>query len=323
MNSNNTQLTLRERLLEGHVIPAHPLALDANRRFDEKRQAGLTQYYLDSGAGGLAIGVHTTQFAIRQAGLLAPVLSLSIPQIRSAGRLAIAGVCGATAQASAEAHLAASLGYDAVLLSLGALGEASIEDLLSHCRHIAHIIPVIGFYLQPAVGGRLLPYRFWREFCEIHNVVAIKVAPFNRYQTLDVLRARLDSGRAAEIALYTGNDDAILEDLLGPFHGGLLGHWAVWTKRAVELLEKVKAFKVSGAAIPQAFLALAPQITDMNAAVFDAANHFHGCIAGINEVLHRQGLLDNHYCLDPNEYLSPGQAEEISRVMRSYPHLID
>lgn len=323
MNLSSPLKSLREKLLEGHVIPAHPLALDSTRRFDEKRQAGLTAYYLDSGAGGLAVGVHTTQFAIRQAGLLGPVLSLSIPQIHSAGRIAIAGVCGPTAQAMAEAELAASLGYDAVLLSLGALREASIEDLLSHCRHIAHIIPVIGFYLQPAVGGRPLPYRFWREFCEIHNVVAIKVAPFNRYQTLDVLRARLDSGRASEIALYTGNDDTILTDLLGPFHGGLLGHWAVWTRKAAELLAQVKAYKASAEPIPQSFLALGPQITDMNAALFDAANHFHGCIAGISEVLRRQGLLDNHFCLDPNEYLSPGQAEEISRVILAYPHLVD
>ena len=321
---------IREYLRQGHVIPAHPLALDAARKLDERRQRALTRYYLAAGAGGVAVGVHTTQFAIRdpQIGLFQPVLELAMEELRGRSIAKIAGVCGRTEQAVREAETARRLGYDAVLLSLGAMREASIAELLDHVRAIAAISPVIGFYLQPAVGGRVLPYAFWRRFAEIENVVAIKIAPFNRYQTLDVARAAVESGRAKEIALYTGNDDNIVIDLLTAFDfggeqvrivGGLLGHWAVWTHTAVRQLAELKRLT----SITPSTLTLAQQITDANAALFDAANGFHGCIAGLHEILRRQGLLEGRWCLDPNEDLSPGQSDEIDRVWRAYPHLND
>jgi len=316
------------------VIPAHPLALTAARKLDEVRQRALTRYYIDAGAGGIAVGVHTTQFEIRdpKVGLLRPVLELAAEEARQDRVLKIAGVCGGRAQAMAEAELAASLGYDAALLSLGALREASIAELLDHSRAVASVVPVVGFYLQPAVGGRVLPYAFWREFAEIERVIAIKTAPFNRYQTLDVVRAVAESGRADQIALYTGNDDNILIDLLTTFDfggcriqfsGGLLGHWAVWTRAAVRQVEQVMAARANGGPVPAELLTLAQQVTEANAAVFDPANGFRGCIPGIHEVLRRQGLLEGRWCLDPHEELSPGQSEEIDRIYRLYPHLTD
>lgn len=333
--------SVREHLRAGQVIPAHPLALTESRSLDEARQRGLTRYYMDAGAGGVAVGVHTTQFAIRDSGvgLLRPVLELAIDEARANAETErifamIAGVCGPTAQASGEAELAAALGYDAGLLSLGGLGNASDDDLLAHCRTIAEVIPLFGFYLQPAVGGRVLSYRFWREFAEIPNVWAIKIAPFNRYQTIDVVRAVVEAGRD-DIALYTGNDDNIVADLLTPFpisvggttvlrwiDGGLLGQWAVWTRGAVALLAAIKDARASGEYGPT-LLSHGAALTDANAAVFDAANGFAGCIPGIHEVLRRQGLLNGVWCLDPDEVLSPGQAEEISRVERSYPEVTD
>ncbi len=320
-------MSWRERLREGVVIPAHPLALTAERKLDERRQRALTRYYLAAGAGGAAVGVHTTQFEIRDHGLLASVLQLAMEELRDKPAIRVAGIVGKTAQAVKEAEQAAGLGYHAGLLSLGAMATSSIAQLLDHARAVAAVIPLFGFYLQPAVGGRILPYEFWRAFAEIEHVVAIKMAPFNRYQTLDVVRAVAESGRTGEIALYTGNDDNLLVDLLTPFRfgkttlrivGGLLGHWAVWTRRAVELLEQVK-----GNAGPGHPLTLATEITDANAAFFDAANSFRGCIAGIHEVLRRQGLLAGRWCLNPAEELSPGQMEEIDRVYRAYPHLND
>jgi len=316
------------------VIPAHPLALTAQRKLDERRQCALTRYYIESGVGGIAVGVHTTQFAIRdpKIGLLRPVLQLAAEAMSGEPILKIAGVCGKRAQAIEEAELAASLRYDAALLSLGALRDSTVADLLDHSRAVASVIPVIGFYLQPSVGGRVLPYEFWRQFAEIENVVAIKIAPFNRYQTLDVVRAVVESGRAEEIALYTGNDDNILLDLLTTFDfggrrihftGGLLGHWAVWTRGAVRLFERVKQLRSSGSPISPDLLTLAQQITDANAAIFDPAHGFHGCIPGIHEVLRRQGLLEGRWCLDPNEELSPGQSDEIDRIYRLYPHLTE
>jgi dihydrodipicolinate synthase/N-acetylneuraminate lyase len=333
--------SVREHVRAGQVIPAHPLALTESRSLDETRQRGLTRYYIDAGAGGVAVGVHTTQFAIRDSGvgLLRPVLELAIDEARANAETdrtfaMIAGVCGPTAQASGEAELAAALGYDAGLLSLGGLGSASDDELLAHCRTIAEVIPLFGFYLQPAVGGRVLSYRFWREFAEIPNVWAIKIAPFNRYQTIDVVRAVVEAGRG-DIALYTGNDDNIVADLLTPFpisvggttvlrwiDGGLLGQWAVWTRGAVALLAAIKDARASGEYGPT-LLSHGAALTDANAAVFDAANGFAGCIPGIHEVLRRQGLLDGVWCLDPDEVLSPGQAEEISRVERSYPEVTD
>jgi hypothetical protein len=322
---------LREKLRSGLVIPAHPLALNANRKLDERRQRALTRYYLAAGAGGIAVGVHTTQFAIRdpQVGLLQPVLNLALEESRGHDVVKIAGVCGKRDQSIAEAQLAKELGYDAVLLSLAALSDESVTALLEHSRTIASVIPVMGFYLQPAVGGRVLPYEFWRQFMEIDNVVAIKIAPFNRYQTIDVVRALAESGRSHEVSLYTGNDDNILNDLLTPFAfanqririvGGLLGHWAVWTKIAVA--HQSMARNNSGT-ISCEQLTLAQQITDSNAAIFDPAHQFRGCIPGIHEILRRQGLLEGRWCLDPREELSPGQMEEIDRVCRSYPHLQD
>ena len=312
---------LRERLLKGLVIPAHPLALTADRKLDERRQRALSRYYLAAGAGGLAVGVHTTQFAIREpeVGLYRPVLELAAAEMRGTAAVRIAGICGATVQAVREAELAASLGYECGLLSLAALRDASTAELVAHAREVAAVIPVMGFYLQPDVGGLVLPYEFWREFVEIPNVVAIKVAPFNRYRTLDVVRAVRESGRAGEVALYTGNDDNIVVDLLNGFSGGLLGHWAVWTRSAVALLERVK--KSTG--VPPDLLELADQTTDANAALFDAANGFRGCIAGLHEILVRQGLLAGRWCLNPDEALSPGQMGEIDRVCGACPWLND
>ena len=321
----NSNRTLRARLAKGAVIPAHPLALTAERKLDERRQRALTRYYLAAGAGGVAVGVHTTQFAIRdpRVGLLEPVLRLAMEEMRGRDVIKVSGAIGDTAQAIRETELARGLGYEAVLLSLAALQNASPDQLIEHCRRVAEIAPLFGFYLQPAVGGRVLPYSFWRRFAEIENVVAIKMAPFNRYQTLDVVRAVADSGRS-DIALYTGNDDNIVLDLLNVYRfggkewrmaGGLLGHWAVWTKRAVELMERVH-----WAAIPHdGFFIENNEVTDANAAFFDSANGFHGCIAGLHEVLRRQGLLAGRWCLDEREELSPGQMEEIDRVYRQYP----
>lgn len=331
-----------EVLRRGVVIPASPLALNAQRRWDERRQRALWRYYSAAGAGGIAVGVHTTQFAIRdpKIGLFRPLLELAqeefdrLDTTRSEPLVRIAGICGDAWQAVSEAQVASDLGFHAGLLSLSALRDADDDALIAHCRRVAEVIPLMGFYLQPAVGGRVLSYRFWRRFAEIENAVAIKIAPLNRYQTLDVVRAIAESGRD-DIALYTGNDDNIVLDLLTPYRfrvgnrqverrivGGLLGHWAVWTKRAVELLERCHAATREDT-IPADLLRLAVEVTDCNAAFFDAANGFKGCIAGIHEVLRRQGLLEGIWCLDPNETLSPGQAEEIDRVMRSYPHLSD
>ena len=322
-------MKVRETLKKGLVIPAHPLALTAERKLDEKRQRALTRYYLAAGSGGIAVGVHTTQFEIRRPefDLLRPVLVLAAEETRGRELVKIAGVCGDRKQAVAEAELAKSLGYDACLLSLATLKTASNAELLDHSRAIAAIVPVVGFYLQPAVGGRVLPYEFWREFAKIPEVVAIKMAPFNRYQTVEVVRAIIDSGRADEIALYTGNDDNIVVDLLTEFNfggrrarivGGLLGHWAVWTRGAVTLLDGIHENRT---AISSELLTTAQQVTDMNAAIFDPAHQFRGCIPGIHEILRRQGLLAGRWCLDPHEVLSQGQSEEIDRVLSSYPYL--
>jgi dihydrodipicolinate synthase/N-acetylneuraminate lyase len=326
---------LRSALLQGLVVPAHPLALTAERRLDERRQAALTRYYAAAGAGGIAVGVHSTQFAIREALLFEPVLRLAADVAaeseRGGGRalVKIAGAIGPAPQAVAEAETARRLGYDAVLLSLAALREAGTRELVAHCRRVAEVLPLVGFYLQPAVGGRVLDEAFWRRFLEIEAVVAVKVAPFDRYRTLDVARALQASGRAGEVALLTGNDDAIVLDLLAElpaglrFAGGLLGQWGVWTRRAVELLEAVKRCRREGGAGALELLALGQQLTDANAALFDARNAFRGCIAGIHEVLRRQGLLAGRWCLDPREDLSPGQAGEIDRVLAAYAHLTD
>jgi hypothetical protein len=327
---------VRRLLDEGVVIPAHPLALDANRKIDERRQRALTRYYMDAGAGGVAIGVHTTQFAIREQGLYEPVLSLGMDTIRASlsGNprpfVKIAGVVGQTPQAVTEARLAADLGYDCALLGLGALYKAGDDQLIAHCREVAGVMPLFGFYLQTAVGGRVLSYDFWRRFAEIENVCAIKIAPFNRYQTLDVIRAVADSGRD-DIALYTGNDDSILADLVTPFEsrgrnrwiaGGLLGQWAVWTSKAVDLLARAKEARSLGQ-VSTSLNAIGAALTDANGALFDVRHQFAGCIAGLHEILRRQGLLEGIWCLDPNEGLSPGQLEEIDRVETAYPHLTD
>jgi len=393
--------TVRRALCKGLVIPASPLALTAERKLDERRQRALWRYYIAAGSGGIAIGVHTTQFAIRdpKIGLFRPLLELGKEEMdraemvfrdlrvgpRSDGLstvpatqpgnpetnplVRIGGCCGQTDQATCEAALLRDLGYSAALLSLAAMKEAGIDELISHCRAIADVIPIIGFYLQPAVGGRVLPYEFWRRFAEIENVVAIKMAPFNRYYTIDVVRAVAESGRD-DIALYTGNDDNIVLDLLTPFRfscrvgfgnptlvsrsgagfpnpgpkpvasgagfpnpapnlverrivGGLLGHWSVWVKRAVELLDECHEIVRKGEGVSDEMLRLSVEVTDCNAAFFDTSHAFAGCIAGLHEVLRRQGLLEGLWCLDPNEGLSSGQLEEIDRVYAAYPHLND
>jgi len=333
-------MTWRETLKQGTVIPASPLALKKDRSFDEARQRALIRYYAAAGAGGLAVGVHTTQFAIHDpaVGLYEEVLDLASQTVDEAaveGFVKVAGLVGDTAQATKEAERAQSLGYHCGLLSLGALKDASVDEIVSHCEEVSRHIPLFGFYLQTAVGGRLLPYEFWRRFAEIENVAAIKMAPFNRYHTLDVVRAIADSGRSDEIALYTGNDDNIVLDLLTtyrfsnepdaprlPIVGGLLGHWAVWTQNAVRILQRCKEVRDTEA-VPTELLTLNAQVTDANAAFFDAAHGFAGCIAGIHEVLRRQGLMSGNWCLDPKEGLSPGQEQEIDRVYRAYPHLQD
>jgi len=331
-----------EILHQGVVIPALPLALDRHRKLDTRRQRALIRYYLDAGTGGVAVAVHTTQFAIRlpEHDLYRPVLELAREEfdrfVRNSGKpvIRIAGVIGNTDQALQETSLALKNGYHAVLLSVAAFKDSSNDEILQHCRTIAEIIPVMGFYLQPAVGGRKLDVDFWRDFAGIENVIAIKMAPFNRYQTLDVVRGAAESGRADKIALYTGNDDNILADLLTAYHiqvgdkvivkrivGGLLGHWAVWTRSAVRLLEEIHRPGFSGNL--QQLMTLGVQITDSNAAFFDAAHDFTGCIVGLHEVLRRQGLLEGLWTLDRNEVLSPGQMEEIDRVYTAYPHLND
>jgi Dihydrodipicolinate synthetase family len=325
-------------LREGAVIPAHPLALDRNRALDKRRQQALSRYYIDAGAGGLAVGVHATQFAIRDVGLYQPVLELAAAAARewtSRPLVLIAGLAGRTDQAVKEARLATSLGYHAGLLSLGAMQGVAEAELIKHCAAIAKEVPLVGFYLQPAVGGLALPASFWRRFAAFDNVVAIKVAPFNRYRTHDVVRGVVEAGAEERITLYTGNDDHIVLDLAVPFSipragapvvvkfkGGLLGHWSVWTQKAVALLDEIRTAAASGQ-IPTAVLARDSRVTDCNSAFFDVANDFRGCIAGCHEVLRRQGLLEGIWCLDPAEGLSPGQAEEIDRVYRDYPELND
>jgi dihydrodipicolinate synthase/N-acetylneuraminate lyase len=325
-------------LRRGTVIPAHLLALDAHRKLDVRRQRALTRYYVDAGSGGIAVGVHSTQFAIREAGLYEPVLKLAretVADWTTRPMVLIAGLAGQTAQVLREAETARSLGYHAGLLSLAALKGASEDEVVQHCRAVAREIPLIGFYLQPAVGGIALSAGFWRRFAEIENVAAIKMAPFNRYRTLDVVRGVIDARAEDRVTLYTGNDDHIVLDLLTPFilprggepvtvriRGGLLGHWSVWTRGAVEILARIHA-AISAGDIDPALLALDAQVTDANSAFFDVANDFRGCIAGCHEVLRRQGLLEGTWCLDPEEGLSPGQADEISRVMAAYPELGD
>jgi len=336
----------RARLRQGCVIPAHPLALDAQKRLDERRQRALTRYYLAAGAGGLAVGVHTTQFAIHDSdvGLYKPVLELAKEMADqfvganhdSPAPIMIAGILGQTDQAVREAELAVELGYDIGLLSLKALRDASVAELIAHCRCVAEVIPIMGFYLQSTLSGMVLSRAFWSEFAEIANVVAIKIAPFHRYQTLDVLEAVAASGRADEIALYTGNDDNILVDLLTrhTFHfekgevsvqivGGLLGQWACWTRRAVENLETIRAICEGDKPVSAELLTLASQLTLANKAIFDADHRFVGCIPGISYVLKRQGLLDNVATLDPHEHMSEGQAQRIDEIVAAYPHLTD
>ena len=330
-------------LKEGTMIPAIPLVLDSNRQFDALKQQRLVRYYLEAGVGGVAAAVHTTQFEIRdpQYQLLAPVLQTVVSEIdryeKMSGKtlVRIAGVCGESSQACSEAELAKQLGYDAVLLSPGGLNHLSEGEMLERTRQVASIMPVIGFYLQNSVGGRRFSFEYWKQLSDIPNVVAIKSAPFNRYQTLDLVRGCASSVRRNEVALYTGNDDNIITDLLTPytfqiggetvtkrFAGGLLGHWSVWTHNAVEIFNKLKQYRDSDT-IPVSFLTLAAQVTDANGAFFDVNHEFKGCIAGIHEVLHRQGLMEHIYCLNPDETLSAGQIEEIDRVYQMYPHLND
>ena len=336
-------MNLRAHLLAGQVIPAHPLALAPDRTLDERRQRALTRYYVAAGAGGMAVGVHTTQFEIRAHGLLRPVLALAAETADAAlaargatprGFAKIAGVVGPTSAAVAETELAAALGYHAVLVSLGGLGGLSDAALVAHCRRVADVLPIVGFYLQPAVGGRPLGHAFWRELAEVPGLAAVKIAPFDRYATLDVVRAVAVAGRD-DVALYTGNDDSIVHDLLTPFPvevggrtatrrivGGLLGQWAVWTRRAVELLDAVKAMGERPVA-DGGWLRRAAALTDANGAIFDAAHGFAGCIPGIHEVLRRQGLLRGTWTLNARERLSDGQTAELDRIARAYPELGD
>lgn len=340
LNRSDLPQDVLSLLAQGTVIPAHPLALDAHRQFDRRRQRALTRYYIDAGAGGLAVGVHTTQFAIRERGLYATVLESAMQDRRDWSdrpMAMVAGLCGQTEQALAEARTAVGLGYHAGLLSLAAVAGAGEDELIAHCSAVAAEIPLVGFYLQTVVGGPVLSSDFWRRFALMHNALAIKVAPFNRYRTLDVVRGLVDAGAEERVFLYTGNDDHIVLDLALPFtamragqpvqvrfRGGLLGHWSVWTSTAVRHFQAVKAeLAASGGRLSPALLALDSRVTDCNAAFFDVANNFHGCIAGCHEVLRRQGLLDNIFCLDPEEGLGRGQAQEIDRVYRQHGDFAD
>lgn len=325
----------KEKLADGIVIPACPLALNEDRSWSPRHQDAVLRYYIDAGAGGVAVGVHTTQFEIREPkhDLFRPVLQRAaacLDQHAAPDFVRVAGICGATPQAVKEAELAREHSFHCGLLNLSALKDASNSERIRHCQAVAEVLPVFGFYLQPAVGGCLLDFEFWQKFCEIDDVVAIKIAAFNRYQTWDVVRAVMESGRD-DISLYTGNDDNIINDLLTRFHwqqknrhivGGLLGQWAVWTRAAVDMLNQIKQVRQADH-IPREWLTRNVQLTDINAALFDASHNFAGCIPGINEVLRRQGLLPSAACLNPNEVLSPGQAAEIDRVVRAYPHLTD
>lgn len=343
MKTNEIPSGIRQKVKNGVVIPAMPLALNPDRSFDEKHQRALVRYYIDAGVGGIAVGVHSTQFKIREPeiNLFEPVLRLVSSTIDAgcnpkAGILKVAGICGKTKQAIKEAEFAVENGYHAGLLSLAAFAHDDLPTMIEHCQKVAGVMPLFGFYLQPSVGGRILPYGFWRKFAEIENVIAIKIAPFNRYQTFDVIRAVCDADRENDIALYTGNDDNIVIDLLTTYRiqtesgqkavrivGGLLGHWSVWTKSAVDLLAQIHELTENHSSISPQTLSLAQEITDANAVIFDAANNYHGCIPGIHEVLRRQGLFRGIWCLDKNEILSSGQAEQIDRIYRSYPHIHD
>jgi hypothetical protein len=338
MHHSQMKSEVRRLIADGTVLPAHPLALNADRKLDRIHQRALTRYYIDAGAGGLAVGVHTTQFAIRDVGLYKPVLELAAETAADWTRrplALVAGLAGPTRQAIAEAGIARGIGYHAGLLSLAAMQAASENEIITHCESIAREIPLVGFYLQPAVGGVILSADFWRRFAGIDNVIAIKVAPFNRYRTLDVLRGVAAAGALDRIALYTGNDDHILLDLTLPFdlrdngvttrayfRGGLLGHWSVWTQSAIKQFERCRATRGKDT-VPSDLLALDARVTDCNSAFFDVANNFHGCIAGCHEVLRRQGLLEGIWCLDPAEGLSPGQLQEIDRVCNEHADLSD
>jgi hypothetical protein len=336
MHHSQINSEIRKLIADGTVLPAHPLALTAERQLDKKHQRALTRYYIDAGSGGLAVGVHTTQFAIRDVGLYRPVLELAAETAANWTKrplALVAGLAGPTRQATTEARTARDIGYHAGLLSLAAMKSASEDEIIAHCTAVAAEIPLVGFYLQPAVGGVVLSSRFWQRFASIDNVIAIKIAPFNRYQTLDVLRAVADSGRT-DISLYTGNDDQIVLDLLTAFPplgssdraprivGGLLGQWAVWTHRAVEMLDEIHAAR-DAASVNSEWLTRAASLTDANGALFDVRHAFAGCIAGLHEILWRQRLLAGIWCLDPHEGLSPGQRDEIDRVLRAHPELTD
>jgi hypothetical protein len=338
MHHSQMKSEVRRLIADGTVLPAHPLALNAERKLDRIHQRALTRYYIDAGAGGLAVGVHTTQFAIRDVGLYKPVLELAAETAADwTGRplALVAGLAGPTRQAITEAGIARGIGYHAGLLSLAAMQSASESEIIVHCESVAREIPLVGFYLQPAVGGVILSADFWRRFALIDNVIAIKIAPFNRYRTLDVLRGVAAAGALDRIALYTGNDDHILLDLTLPFdlrdngvttrayfRGGLLGHWSVWTQGAIKQFERCRAARGKDT-VPSDLLALDARVTDCNSAFFDVANNFHGCIAGCHEVLRRQGLLEGIWCLDPAEGLSPGQLQEIDRVCNEHADLSD
>jgi hypothetical protein len=338
MHHSDIKPEVRKLIADGTVLPAHPLALDSSRKLDVRHQRALSRYYIDAGAGGLAVGVHTTQFAIREVGMYRQVLELAAETASAWTKrplAMIAGLVGSTQQAISEAKTARGIGYHAGLLSLAAMKSASEDEIIAHCAAVAREIPLVGFYLQPAVGGVILSADFWRRFAAIDNVIAIKVAPFNRYRTLDVLRGIAAAGALDRVALYTGNDDHILLDLMLPFdlrdrgittrayfRGGLLGHWSVWTASAIKQFEMCRAARVQ-ADLPADLLALDARVTDCNSAFFDVANNFHGCIAGCHEVLRRQGLLKGIWCLDPNEGLSPGQMQEIDRVCREHSDLAD
>jgi Dihydrodipicolinate synthetase family len=338
MHHSDINPEIRRLIAEGTVIPAHPLALNADRTLDVVHQRALTRYYIDAGAGGLAVGVHTTQFAVREVGLYRPVLELAAETAASWTKrplALVAGLVGPTRQAVSEARVARGIGYHAGLLSLAAMKQAAEDEIVAHCAEVAREIPLVGFYLQPAVGGVILSADFWRRFAEIDNVVAIKIAPFNRYRTLDVLRGVASANALDRITLYTGNDDHILLDLVLPFdlsdngvttrvhiRGGLLGHWSVWTASAIKQFEMCRAARGKDA-VPADLLALDARVTDCNSAFFDVANNFHGCIAGCHEILRRQGLMQGIWCLDPAEGLSPGQLAEIDRVCREHADLAD
>jgi hypothetical protein len=329
---------LQNRLRDGVVIPAHPLALDDEGAVDLRAQRALTRYYLAAGVHGVAVGVHTTQFELHEdRGLLTEVWRLAATTADESGRapVLVAGLTGDTADAVVEGQIAVEAGYEVALLCPWGMADVTEAAMVERARAVGEVLPTIGFYLQESVGGRRLGRDYWRRLFDLESVVAVKTAPFDRYRTNDVVQALLEHDRWDEVAVLTGNDDNIVHDLITPYRrqvcgqerevratGGLLGQWAVGARAAVDVVARVAQAMASGA-VPTSILRSAAEFVDVNAAVFDVDHDFAGCVAGVNEVLRQQGLVPTVRCLGKRDILSPGQAEQIAQVRERYPNVLD